>query len=187
MRGVLRARGVADQDVDDMAQVTFLEACRAPRLPEEEQTGRRYVHGIARRTAIDLAARKKTDPIEITLHCRAEDDKQAEDDEEALAGGVRGRDRLLPCALERVADPGPSGDTVYLARKVVEEALEQFPEPFSMFWRTQVVVETASEVASARASRLDASARWSRRRAKCCARSSPDAAPRSSPSSWPSR
>ena len=123
---VARRRGVPECDEHDVVQETLARALRM-RLPADRGEAIKYIHGIAKRVAIDLVERGARTGDEYV--------EEAPDSDRAPHGATASAQPAL-------------FDDRDVARKVVDAARTRFPASFSYFFQERVLGRTPDQIAN---------------------------------------
>jgi DNA-directed RNA polymerase specialized sigma24 family protein len=132
LAGVARRQGVEGAAVEDVVQETLHRALEQ-RLPEDRTEAKKYVHGIARRVALDIVRGAASSGIESFDD--AEPDADSEYDDE---GASHGAASAQPARFD-------DRDEAY---KVIAAAEQRFPRSFAYFMKARVLGHTAEEIAN---------------------------------------
>jgi DNA-directed RNA polymerase specialized sigma24 family protein len=123
---VARRRGVEGDAVDDVVQETLARALAQP-LPADRAEARKYVHGIAKRVALDTVGEAASSGAEWV-------------DDDAPDSGT------APLAVA-AAQPATFDDRDE-ARKVISAGERRFPASFSYFLQARVLGRSAEQIAN---------------------------------------
>src|SRR5258708_4331907 len=126
---VARRKGVAEADVPDVVQETLARALDL-RLPADGEEARKYIHGIAKRVALELVRKKA-----YVGH------------EEYVDDGPDAEDGGDPPPASASAQPALFDDRE-VARKVVDAGQRRFPTTFSYFLQAQILGRSPETIAN---------------------------------------